>query len=322
MSRTLLVKRLLPVVISACLVGLLVAWISPQALIQAASEIRWKLLLPATAVLVLALYFSDAACLATVYRVDDNRWSYWRSLHLRGLSYMGGALNYELGQAALAWGMARTQRTGMLRMLSRTVLLAYHDIVVLLGIGLFGSLWSDNARVDQLRPYLAAAFVGALVFGAVIWMLPDEVRAKLRKKGARSLLDGWSLGRSVQLVPLRIVYFGIIVVYGAVALEICRIPVDRHVVASTIPLVLLADGLPSVSGLGTRDTSLQLLLKPDRPDVLLAMSLFWTTGLLVGRSVIGLAHLWGGQMHGGAVVTTLRPLENAQRPREFDEDRS
>ena len=81
------------------------------------------------------------------------------------------------------------------------------------------------------------------------------------------------------------------------AYEVSRMG-SSDVVASTIPLVLLADGLPSVAGLGTRDTALQLLLSPDNPEALLAMSLIWSTGLVVVRSIIGLAHLWIGQLLG------------------------
>src|SRR5262249_40553817 len=77
-----------------------------------------------------------------------------------------------------------------------------------------------------------------------------------------------------------------------VAMRICRLPADHSVVLSSIPLVLLADGLPNLGGLGTRDTALQLLIKTTRPDILLAMSLMWSTGLVVGRSVIGIVHLW------------------------------
>jgi hypothetical protein len=89
-----------------------------------------------------------------------------------------------------------------------------------------------------------------------------------------------------------VVYFIILVVYAAVALEICRIPLDFRVVLSTIPLVMLADGLPSVSGLGTRETALQLLLPSEEPAVLVALSLVWTTVLVLTRATIGLAHLW------------------------------
>jgi hypothetical protein len=247
--------------------------------------------------MVVALYFWDALCLPTAYRVDENRWSYWRSLHLRGLSYLGGALHYELGQAALAWGMARTQHTSVVRMLSRSVLLAYHDVVVLLGLGFAGSLLSDDPRVERVRPAVALALSIALSIAILFWLLPVAWRTKLWGTKIDELFAGWSLARSLRLVPLRCVYFSIFATYAAVALAICQIPVDHQVVASTIPLVLLADGLPSIAGLGTRENALQYLLSPGQPNAMLvAMSLIWSTGLIVVRSMIGLAHLWGHQL--------------------------
>jgi hypothetical protein len=287
--------------VSAGLLAWLVYRVSPQALAHAAAEVNWRLLAPVTVAMVFALYFWDAVCLPTAYRVDENRWSYWRSLHLRGLSYLAGALHYELGQAALAWGMARTQNTSVVRTLSRSVLLAYHDIVVLLGLGLAGSLLSDDPRVERVRLAVAIALCVAISIAIVFWLLPAAWRTKVWGAKIDELFAGWSLVRSLQLIPLRCIYFSIFAVYAAVALAICHIPVDHQVVASTIPLVLLADGLPSIAGLGTRDTALQLLLAPDRPEALLAMSLMWSTGLIVVRSTIGLAHLWGHQLLYGSI---------------------
>jgi hypothetical protein len=294
-----LARKFLPLIVSLALVTWLLTRISPQAVAQAATQLNWKLLLPVTAAMVIAVYLWDAVCLPTVYRVKENRWSYLRSLQMRGLSYLGGAFHYEVGQAALAWAMARLQKTGVGRMLARTIVLAYHDIVVLLGLGLLGTLLCDDPRIVRLRPWLALALTLLLAVAFVFWALPAELRARFRRGESESLLEGWSIRRSLQLVPLRVVYFGIFVTYGATALAICHIPVDSHVVLSTMPLVLLADGLPSVSGLGTRETSLQLLLNPESPEVLLAMSLFWTTGLIIGRSLIGVAHLWGQQWFDG-----------------------
>jgi hypothetical protein len=300
MNRTTpLVRRMLPLMISVGLLAWLVWWISPQAIGRAAATLRWKPLLAATSVMVLALYFWDAACLPVVYRVDGRRWGYWRSLHLRGLSYLAGAVNYELGQAVLAWAAGRMQQTSVVRMLARTVVLAYHDVLVLLSLGLLGAALSDDPRVASIRPYIAWSLGGACVLGLILWILPAGVRARLGTQRVVSLFDGWSLHRSFQLLPLRLVYFGILLVYATVALEICQVSVDGHVVLSTVPLVMLADGLPSVSGLGTRDATMQLLLKPPRPEMLLAMSLFWSTGMVVGRLVIGLAHLWGDQLWRG-----------------------
>jgi hypothetical protein len=187
--------------------------------------------------------------------------------------------------------MARLQQANILQMLSRSVLLAYHDAVILLAAGLAGALLTDDERIVRMRPYIAAALVVAILIGAIIWSLPARVRTRIMTARVDSILAGWSLRRSLRLVPLRFGYFGILVVYAAIALAICRISVDHQVVLSTIPLVLLAEGLPNFAGLGTRETSLQLLLAPREPAVLLAMSLIWSTGMLLIRFVIGLAHL-------------------------------
>jgi hypothetical protein len=283
--------RALPLFVSTSLLAGIIWYVSPEKLMSAAAQLRWELLLPATAVMVIALYLWDAFCLPAVYAIDGRRLPYGKSLHVRGLSYLGGALNYELGQAAIAWGMARLQQANILQMLSRSVLLAYHDAVILLAAGLVGAMLTEDERVVRMRPYIAVALVAAIVIGAIIWSLPARVWARIMTARVDSILAGWSLRRSLRLVPLRFGYFGILVVYAAIALAICRISVDHKVVLSTIPLVLLAEGLPNFAGLGTRETSLQLLLAPREPAVLLAMSLIWSTGMLLIRFVIGLAHL-------------------------------
>jgi hypothetical protein len=291
------ITRALPLVVSTALLAGIVWWVSPEKLINAAVQLRWELLLPATTAMVIALYLWDAFCLPAVYAVDGRHLSYGKTLHVRGLSYLGGALNYELGQAAIAWGMARLQEANILQMLSRSVLLAYHDALILLAAGLTGALLTDDPRVSQMRPYIAVAFVLALLAGVAVWSLPVRVRGRIASARLDSIFSGWSLRRSLRLMPLRFGYFGILVVYAAIALAICRISVDHEVVLSTIPLVLLAEGLPNFAGLGTRETSLQLLLTPPDRGVLLAMSLIWSTGMLLIRFLIGLAHLWYHQLH-------------------------
>jgi hypothetical protein len=286
-------RKVFPLAISLVLLGGLLWRISPRALANAATELDWKLLVPATVVMVLSLYLWDPVCFPVVYGVgDDHRWKYRQALHLCGLSYIGGAIHYEIGQAALAWGFARVQQTGVARMLSRSVVLAYHDILVLLAMGLVGAIASDDVQVERIRPLIALGLFATLAVGLIFWLLAPKLRLSFLHNESESLSRDWSIRRSLQLIPLRICYFSILIVYAAVALHICRLPVDHRVVLSSIPLVLLADGLPNVGGLGTRETALQLLIKTARPDTLLAMSLIWSTGIIVGRSAIGLAHLW------------------------------
>lgn len=298
MNRSRWIKTLLPLNISVGLLLWLLWSISPQALMDAATELAWMPMLIASVAMVLALYFWDAVCIPIVYRVEDHRWSYLQSLHWRGLSYLGGAINYELGQAALAWGMAHLQGTSLLRMLSRSVLLAYHDVVVLLGLGFAGSLLSSDPRVEKIRPFIVWGLVGAFAVGVLFRFLPASIREKFRCGEQQSFLEGWSVGRSMKLILFRVLYFGILIIYAAVALSICRISVDHQVVLTTVPLVLLADGLPSVAGLGTRDTMLQLLLEPEHPEVLFALSLIWTSAVVIVRIIIGLLHLWAHRLLG------------------------
>ncbi len=282
-------RQILPFAVSLGLLTWVFWRVSPQAFLQALREVNWALLLPATAAMVLLLYFWDAVCLPVVYCVDRRRWSYGRALHLRGLSYLGAAVHYELGQAMLAWAAAKLQDAGVVRMLSRSVVLAYHDVFVLVGLGFLGSLLTDDPRVQRLQPFLAAALVGIVFVAFLVWAMPNWLQRYW--KSAEVLLSDWSVRKSLVLVPLRCVYFAILLIYAVAALEIVRIPVDSRVVFGTVPLVMLADGLPSISGLGTRETALQLLLHPPRREALLALSLVWTTGLVVGRAAIGLVHL-------------------------------
>jgi hypothetical protein len=284
--------RALPFAVSAGLLTLVVWWVSPYELLQAARTLRWQLLLPATAVMVVLLYATDSLCLPVVYETPERRLRYGEALHVRGLSYLAGAFNYELGQAGIAYFVSRLLKTSLVRMISRSIVLAYHDAVVLLAMGLTGSLFTDNASVARMRPYIATALVVTLVVGTVLWNLPELLRQRIQSSKLGAVLADWNISRTLQLVPLRALYFGILVIYAAVALGICKIHVDGQVVLSTIPLVLLAEGLPNFAGLGTREASLLMLLDPPEKGVLLAMSLFWSAGMIVFRLFIGLAHLW------------------------------
>lgn len=285
-------KALFPFLISFGLVAWLVTRVSPAALIRAAEELNWHALVPTTISMVLGLYLWDAVCLRSLFTTEGAPLNYRQALHARGISYLASAINYELGQGILAWDIAKSQRTGVVSCLSRMLILAYHDLLVLFGLALLGSIMVLQPRIAGLRTFAATGLLVLLLLPVIANMLPVTVLQRTVPARWRSQVDGWSLSQSFTLALLRIAYYLILVVYAAMALHFCRIHVNSLVVLSTIPMVLLADGLPSVSGLGTRDTALQLLLKPDRPELMAAMSLLWSSGLIIGRLGIGLAHMW------------------------------
>jgi hypothetical protein len=155
---------------------------------------------------------------------------------------------------------------------------------VLLALGFVGAMADPNPGLYAVR------WVGGvgLVYLAGLIVLPSLLP---RRFGA--WMAGWSWRRSLGLCVLRVVYFGIILAYVVAALRVCGVALDERLTVSVVPLVLLADGLPiSISGLGTRETTLLYLLDPDDKAVVLAFSLMWSTGLVGGRLLIGLAHWW------------------------------
>src|SRR5262249_5208836 len=157
------------------------------------------------------------------------------------------------------------------------------------------SLDDDDSRSAALRPWCAAGLSVLLLVMVLVWLVPERWRVRLAGTRWDAALSGWRPFESLQLYELRIVYYAIIVLYAACGLGLCGVALNRGVLLGVIPLVLLADGLPvSISGLGTRETALLYLLQPEHPQVILAWSLLWSTGLIVGRAGIGLANLWLG----------------------------
>jgi len=159
----------------------------------------------------------------------------------------------------------------------------------------------------HLRPIVTGTvlFVATLYFRDALsfaWLFRPG-RASLHyfeshhARGSSYLLNAinYELGqawlRSVKLLLLRIVYYLHCLLYMAVGLAVCVIPVSLETVCSVIPLVLLVDGLPiTVSGLGTRETALVYLLVSRQQAELVAFSLDWSASLILGRSIIAVTH--------------------------------
>ncbi|MFO7908207.1 MAG: hypothetical protein ACQESR_14660 [Planctomycetota bacterium] len=293
-----MMKRLLqhipPVAVSAGLIAWLLYLVPPDALIEELSGLPQAEILALSAGLVLALYVWDTVCLQTVFATEAHVMSYRRMLAVRGMSYLLGAFNYELGQGVVAWNVSRMQKISLLSTVSRSVVLAYHDLAILLSVGLLGAVLVQDRpqQVEVIMVVSAVGLVGLIAVAVLFSLLPRRKRRRLQATRWGAWLIDWSWWRSSRLVGQRFVYFAILITYGGVALALCGIPVNAFVVISTLPLVLLADALPSVSGIGTRETALILLLNPENQAVLLAVSLIWSSSMVIGRLLIGIIWLW------------------------------
>ena len=122
----------LRVAISAGLVAWVIWRVSPQDLIRVAPLLPWQQLVSATAALVAGLWFADSFCVRWLFAQPDRSLRFSSALFARGSSYLLCSVNYELGQAAMAWSLSRAQGRTLISALGTCVLLAFHDIAVLL----------------------------------------------------------------------------------------------------------------------------------------------------------------------------------------------
>jgi hypothetical protein len=287
--------RMIPLaLLSAALVAGLIWWISPEQLVRVAMHLPWIELTLATGGVLFALYAWDALCLKWLFSKPGQPVPWSVALYARATSYLFTAVNYEVGQGVVAWRMSQAQGIPLVSALGRILLQAFHDVGVLLFLGLAGGLASGDHRgrvIAQTCAIGLAVMAATIVIGK---LLPAAWRDRLKHTRWGAWLDDWTWHDSVHLCGLRLFYYGITLLYAAVGLELCGIRMDTHEIFGVIPLVVLAASLPSISGLGTRDVALVSLLhlQGDQRAVAMDFGLFWSFGLMVGRAAIGLAALW------------------------------
>jgi hypothetical protein len=286
-------RRVMPGVASVVLVAWLVRRISFAELARAASQIEWLFVVPVTAALVVCLYLWDAVCVRSLFSESGHEASYQAALQARGSSYLAGAFNYGLGQGVLAWMMADAQGLTLVAALSRLVLLAYHDMGVLFGLGLLSSATSDDPPLRQATVICTIGLAVTAALAILIRFMPLSWQTRMKATRWGAWLGIWNWKRSVQLALLRAVNFAISMIYAAAALSLCGVGWDLKALCTAVPLIQLAEGLPiGMSGLGTRETTLVHVLGEGQSEVVLAVGLIWSSGLIVGRTMIGLGHLW------------------------------
>jgi hypothetical protein len=301
-------RRLIPPAVSGGLLLWLVYRVSPTDLAAAASQLDWPRLCLVFSAMVLALYLWDSVCLHWLFTEPGLPLSYGQVLRARGSSYVASAVNYELGQGLVAWELARAQGTTLVGALGRCLLLAVHDVAVLLTLGLAGSLWIDSTMARGIIGFCVIGLAALLSAGLLASLLPRRWRERWTIGGRRLWPGSWTWGRSLRLSGLRVIYYAIILAAVGLGLEVAPVPVGRQVVFGAVPVVLLADGLPiSVSGLGTRETALLSLIRAPQPAALLAFSLIWSVVLMTGRLLIGLVHWW---LLPASMLSTAEPHAN------------
>jgi len=287
-------KWMMPGLVSVGLIAFLIWRISWEELQREIALLDYPRLFPLTALFVLVIYLWDSVCFRYVYAQGQGPLRFRTVLRVRGVSYLFNPINYELGQAVFAWGMARAQHTSVRSALARAVAVSLHDIVILFSLGLVGSSLSDDPVAEDAGQVCAIALGVIAIVLLTYWLLPGKWHEALQESKWGAWTKAWSWRRSGILVGLRLVHFSLILTYAGIGLSWSGVPLDAAVVASAIPLVVLIDGLPiGISGIGTREGALVYFLQPEHEAAVVAFSLVcWSLGQGLGRVMIGAITWW------------------------------
>lgn len=287
-------RRMVPLAGSLLLLAVVLWQISPGDVFRAFGRLNWSVLGPATVLLIVSLYLWDSFCLWWLFSRGEKPLSYRKVLRARGTSYLFTVINYGLGHGMLAWLLARYRGETFLSTAVRCVMITYVDLAVLFGLGLIGGTLSADPRTDGVAWFCTAALLLLVSFTAVVRLLPRRLVERILETRWGQALHSpdWRWGNLVPLALLRTVYACHGIVYVAVCLAASGFALDYRVVLSVIPIIVLLDAVPiSISGLGTREAALLVLLRPDDPSLLLAFSLVWWACGMGGRALIGLFHV-------------------------------
>ena len=284
-------RKAIPLLGSLLLLALVLWQISPGEVLEAFGRLNWAVLVPATVLLIASLYLWDSLCLWWLFSRSDAPLPYRRVLRARGTSYLFTVINYGLGHGMLAWLLARYRSKTFVSTAILCVMVTYVDMGVLFGLGLTGGTLSSDPRTEGVAWFCTAALLLWVSFTAVVRLLPRRLTERILETrwGQAMHSPDWRWGTLVPLAAMRTFYACHGVVYVAVCLAASGFALDFRVVLSVIPIIVLLDAVPiSISGLGTREAALLLLLRPEDPSLLLAFSLVWWACGMGGRALIGL----------------------------------
>jgi hypothetical protein len=292
------------------LITWLVWTITPQKLLAALESLDWPAVVGVSVVQVIVLFSWDTFCLWWLFKQPNRHVPFWALFRARSDAVVWSAVNLEIGQAVFAYKLAQILGKSVAAALGRCVVLALFDFGTLQALALVGSFVLLTPLTRDLRWIPIVSVSGLVVLGLLLFFLPQKWRAWLVQKKWGKWLAWWTWRHSLTLMGLRLVMFGLMLIYAGVGLALCGLRPTAREIVGLIPYVMIAESLPGTGGLGERETALVYLLNPgpDRQAVVLSFGLIWSLTTILGRIAIGLLS-W-------ALPRKVIPGEDEERPHE------
>jgi hypothetical protein len=217
--------------------------------------------IPASALIVLAVYLADAFAIVKTFGWFVARLTYREVLIVRGATYLLALVNYAVGQGAIIYFVHRTRKVPILRGTAAVLLIMGINVLMLLVLATIGLVTASEVS-SGVRLVLLVAYVGLVVYIVLVavrprWLAERPILDVLLTAGLKGHLRAM-LVRVPHICTLLILSWVSMAAFGVI------IPVTKAVLC--LPIVYFVTVLPiSVQGLGTTQAMMILFFAEYAP---------------------------------------------------------
>jgi Lysylphosphatidylglycerol synthase TM region len=242
-------KKLGPILawaVTVAILGYLFRTISFAQVWQSMHEAHWWAI-PASAVIVLAVYLADSFAIMKTFGWFVAPLSYREVLVVRGATYLLALVNYTIGQGAIIYFVNRSRGVPILRGTAAVLLVMGINMLMLLVLASVGFLVAADVP-PVLRMVILAAYAGLSIYILLVairprWLASRPIFDVLLSAGVRGHLKSLAV-RVPHIFTLLALSWISMAAFGVV------VPVSKALLC--LPIVYFVAVLPiSVQGLGT-----------------------------------------------------------------------
>ncbi|OHD66100.1 MAG: hypothetical protein A2176_04055 [Spirochaetes bacterium RBG_13_51_14] len=292
-DRLHLIKRLLPWLVGAAILGYLIWRIEYYSLINALSRAHVAIYMSALFSFIILNLFADTHNLYALLKHTKNRTPFGDCLIIRGASYLLMIVDYTLGMGSIAYYLKRLKNIPLARGTGLMFLFNYTTHTSLLLVALAGCLLAVDAPppwLKQIAVTCTSLLAFSIVFVIALKLLPD--RTFFRKLKQSDLVKDYiesSLGVYVINILYRGGFYFTFIIFFYVAVRAFNMDIPFMALILYVPVILLIISMPiSAFGLGTSQAAMLILFKNyGTPAQVLAFSLAYSASIIIVRGVIG-----------------------------------
>lgn len=233
----------------------------------------------------------------------------WTAARIKSASYLLATLNYALGGAALTLLLSRRAELGMGKAAGVVLLISFTDLAVVLTLGALGLLGQSNDLALHGGLVVLAAVAGLSGFALIRYPGSLGRLERLRSLTVFDALRHASLKQLARLVMLRAIFSVCFIGVAASAFVAFEVNVDPGLLIGGVMALALIGAIPiAVSGLGPGQVAAVAIFSGTAPpEILLALSLVLSAGLIALRASMGLifAREFTREALAGAVEETV-----------------